>query len=209
MSVRTELQKTVGDSRRMMADTRKVILDTRRVVGEAKPLYAVAGAGDRWVAMLRDTGARLQSTRVEPTDLQKRVTESVDGLQSGVVSVQHAVQAQLATLPGAAVDAVNRLVETYDDLARCGERTVGRIRRQQATQDLAAQARTATSKAKATATTARKRTADTAADTKNTAAKARKNASATTTQAKAATTSARKAAAASRKAAADAADKIG
>lgn len=231
MSVKTELTKTIGDTRKVVDDTRKVMDDTRRVVAEAKPLYAVAGASDLGVAALRGASARLQAARSEPAVMRHRVTSSVAGLRNGVVAVQHSVQAQLAALPTAVTGMAGRLVETYDGLAKRGEKTVGRVRRQQATKDFSAQASSTASKVKAARTTARKGAAATTAQAKTAAATARKgttaasgevkaaaaatrkaagkSTTATTTRAKAATTSAKKTATAGRKAATAAAGKVG
>lgn len=195
MSVSTEIKKSVDD--------------TRQAITEAKPLYAVAGVGDLWVAKLRETTARLQSTRIDSRDLQQRVTTSVLGLQAGATLIQQAVTAQLLTLPNVAAGATTRLVETYDDMAERGAETVGRIRRQRATQDLAAQAKSTVSKTKATRTTARKNAAATATRAKATRTTARKSAAATTSQAKGAATSARKTATAARKATTAGAKKVG
>lgn len=182
MSVSTEIKKSVDD--------------TRQAITEAKPLYAVAGVGDLWVAKLRETTARLQSTRIDSGDVQQRVTTSVRGLQAGATLIQQAVTAQLLTLPNVAAGATTRLVETYDDMAERGAETVGRIRRQRATEDLAAQAKSTVSKTKATRTTASKSAAATSSRAKAARTTARKSAAATTSQAKATRTTARKSAAA-------------
>lgn len=79
----------------------------------------------------------------------------------------------------------------YADLAARGESLVTRVERQQATQDLQAQADRTASQAKGAATTAKK------------------GARSTTTRAKATTTSAKKSADVAGKAAKDAADKTG
>ncbi len=195
MSVSTEIKKSVDD--------------TRQAITDAKPLYAVAGIGDLWVARLRETTARLQSARIEPSEVQQRVTSSVEGLQAGVLALQHLVSAQVATIPDVAVGAATRLAETYDDMAERGAETVGRIRRQRATQDLAAQAKSTVSKTKATRTTARKSAAATTSRAKATRTTARKSAASTTSQAKGAATSARKTATAARKATTAGAKKVG
>lgn len=195
MSVSTEIKKSVDD--------------TRQAITDAKPLYAVAGVGDLWVAKLRKTTARLQSTRIDSGDVQQRVTTSVLGLQAGAALIQQAVTAQFLTLPHVAAGATTRLVETYDDMAERGAETVGRIRRQRATQDLAAQAKSTVSKTKATRTTARKSAAATTSRAKATRTTARKSAASTTSQAKGAATSARKTATAARKATTAGAKKVG
>ena len=105
----------------------------------------------------------------------------------------------------------------YGDLAARGNDLVARVRGQQATPDLKAQASTTVSHAKATATTAKKATASTASTAssatksaaKKTTSTAKKNAAKTKTSAKSTATSAKKTATAAQKAVEDTAAKTG
>jgi heparin binding hemagglutinin HbhA len=105
------------------------------------------------------------------------------------------VPAQLRELPALVQHQVDIVVgqfeATYEELAGRGKTVVTRIRKQAATEDLAAQAKSTATKAKATRTTTRKA------------------ASTATKSAKATTTSAKKTASSAAKAASDAAGKIG
>ncbi|GAA1532021.1 hypothetical protein [Kribbella lupini] len=168
------------------------------------PLYVIAGAGDlaveKFRAVSEDVSARfakldqdaLQSTlRTELTKRQAELSKRLEALAADA----RTVPAKLRELPAVAQAGLTVVIgqaeETYDDLATRGEEIVGRIRSQKATEDLAAQAKTTVSKAKATRTTARK-TADSA-----------------TRNVKATATSARKTAKTAAKAAGDAATKVG
>ncbi|ONI66917.1 hypothetical protein BWI15_27405 [Kribbella sp. ALI-6-A] len=168
------------------------------------PLYVIAGAGDlaveKFRAVSEDVTARfaqldqqkLQATL--QTELTKRQVELSKRLEALAADAK-TVPAKLRELPAVAQAGLTTVLgqaeETYEDLAARGEEIVGRIRSQKASEDLAAQAKTTVSKAKATRTTARK-TADTAAR-----------------NVKATTTSARKTTKTAAKAAGDAAAKVG
>jgi heparin binding hemagglutinin HbhA len=158
-----------------------------------RPLYAAVGAGEFAVAELRKGAAELSA---QAAALQK---------QAAALSEEASKRAQ--TLPDRArgvdveqirelvrsslVEAQHKVGEAYVELAERGEKLVGSIRRQQATQQLEAQA------------------GQTARSTKATVTSAKKGAERTKTSAKATTTSAKKTADAAGKAASDAADKIG
>ncbi|WP_432945252.1 hypothetical protein ACQPXM_05055 [Kribbella sp. CA-253562] len=168
------------------------------------PLYVIAGAGDlaveKFRAVSEDVTARfaqldqqkLQATL--QTELTKRQVELSKRLEALAADAK-TVPAKLRELPAVAQAGLTTVLGqaevTYEDLAARGEEIVGRIRSQKASEDLAAQAKTTASKAKATRTTARK-TADTAAR-----------------NVKATTTSARKTTKTAAKAAGDAAAKVG
>ena len=114
-------------------------------------------------------------------------------------------------------EAVATALAAYGDLTARGNDLVGRVRGQQATSDLKAQASTTVSHAKGTATTAKKATASTASTAssatksaaKKTSSTAKKNAAKTKTSAKSTATSAKKTAAAAQKAVEDTAAKTG
>jgi hypothetical protein len=153
------------------------------------PLYVIAGAGDLAVEKFRavsdDVTSRvakldqktLQSTL--QTELTKRQAELSKRLEALAADAK-TVPAKLRELPAVAQAGLTTVLgqaeETYDDLGVRGKEIVTRIRKQKATEDLVAQAKTTVSKAKATRTTARK-TADSASrNVKATATSARKTA---------------------------------
>lgn len=162
------------------------------------PLYALAGAGDLAVEKLRvlseDLTTRVVALKDQPLPYQTVQTELNKRFEALTADAK-TVPAQLRELPNTFQSRVNTVVEqaetTYDDLAGRGKDLVTRIRKQQATEDLAAQATTTVRKAKATRTTARK------------------SADAAQSSAKATTTSARKTAKSAAKATEAAARKIG
>jgi hypothetical protein len=136
-----------------------------------RPLYFAAGATDLAVEKLREIPAEYKR-------LQKQA-KRVD-----VSTVRVAVEDY-------STKATGKAVEVYDDLVHRGQKLVGSIRRQKATQVFAEQLTFTRRQAKATATTARK------------------NATQTRTRAKATATSARKTAAAAGQAVGSAAGKVG
>jgi heparin binding hemagglutinin HbhA len=163
----------------------------------ARPLYAIAGAGDLAVAKLRELSDDV-TNRIAALDqeaLQARLAKRQAEFSERFAADARTLSAKLRELPAFAqaglTTALGQAEETYDELAGRGQRLVTRIRHQQATEDLVAQAKTTVTKAKATRTTARK-TADTASRSL-----------------KATTTSARKTARSASKAAGDAATKLG
>jgi siderophore synthetase component len=161
-------------------------LPTQIPEAAARPLYAGVGVTDRVVEVVRDYVA----------DMQKRVTEAqqsvadfeVESLtrnlgkdaQARRATLERLVgelQAEALALPARLQKLVDEQVatagDTYEGLVKRGESLVGRIRRQQSTQEAVSSAKTTTAKAKTTRTQARK-----------TAATARKSAGRTTAQAK-------------------------
>src|SRR5215210_2480495 len=104
------------------------------VSNASSPVYALLGAGDAVVERLRHIPVQRPHVGVET-----------------VRELPEQAQAAVSATLSAAVDAA---VDTYGDLAERGRRLVTRIRRQQATQDLTAQARSTVSRTRATATTA-------------------------------------------------------
>ena len=160
-----------------------------------RPLYAAIGAGDLAVAIARTTATDVQS-RLTKVDLQPKalrdqgrtlVFARVEDAKALPTKVEEFVSSYLAELNGTVED----LNKQYVDLAVRGMGLVARIRGQQATADLKAEAKKTVSKAKTTAT-----------QTKKTASTAKKSAKATGTSAK-------KTASAAAKATDDAADKTG
>lgn len=233
------------------------------IVTEAlKPVYAYVGVTDLAVEKVRDAFAAVQKDvtarvntvqKADPQALRvkavKAVNARVDALAKDAVARREAIEARVAELqaeakayPGKVQTLVDDNVASanaaYTDLVKRGESLVTRIRKQQATQDTVAAAKTTVAKAKTTATQAKKAAeatvdaADKAAAEKvapkpaakktaarKTAAKkattttARKKAAKKTTtaksSAKATGTAAKKTATSAAKAVADAAEKIG
>jgi heparin binding hemagglutinin HbhA len=172
------------------------------------PLYAIAGAGDLAVEKLREVSddvttrfAALKEQKTVQTELSKAQTELAKAQAEltkrfeALAADAKTVPAQLRELPGFVqagfTTVLGQAEETYGELAGRGKDLVTRIRSQQATEDLEAQAKSTVTKAKATRTSTRK-----AADT-------------ATRSVKATATSARKTAKSAAKAAGDAADKVG
>lgn len=197
-----------------------------------RPFFALVGAGDLAVEFARtataDVQARFAKVDLEPKVLRDQaltageqartaVTTRIDELGEDAKGARQTVESrakeartQLETYVN---EAVAEVAETYGDLASRGENLVARIRRQQATQEAKAAARTTQAKAK----TARTQTTKSAKSTTGTAKKATKSTAAAGKQTgstakrstKATATSAKKTAEAGTKAASDAADKVG
>ena len=172
-------------------------------ITHSKPFYVAAGAGDLVVKTARDLPSRLQPSRlvvvkVRPSD----VVTAVSALQSEVVALPAKAQSAAVT---AAVGTVDRADAAYGELVRRGRRVVGRIRRQQATQDLTSDASTTVRRTKTAARTAAAGASETTSAAKGTVTTAKKSAGAATrstrTAAKRTSTTARKRTATTRKAA--------
>ena len=126
-----------------------VIDDLRKTI-DTTPLYALAGVTDLAVATVR--AAR--------TDLAKRAESARSDLAPATVQARAtAFAGQVKELPAIAVNqgmvVTGRVVEEYDVLATRGKDVVKRVRTQQSTQDLLAQAGTTVAQAKGAVTTAR------------------------------------------------------
>ena len=197
-------------------------IDTKSVAtlqaAAERPFYAGVGMTDLAVEVVRDYVADVQSrVRGYSVDVQKNVasfdlqpkalrdtavsavTERVDALQGEVRTVPARVQNLVD-------DNVALLEGTYGDLVKRGESLVGRIRRQQATQDTVKSAETTVAKAKTTKTQATKASKATA---KKATSTAKKRSAAPRSSAKATTTAAKKTASNATTAAAEAAKKVG
>jgi len=165
-----------------------------------KPLYAAAGVGDLAVERLR----RLPTIAVA---LQHEVQEKAAALPAKARELDPA--AVRTNVSRTATDAQQKAAGVYGELVDRGRRMVTSIRRQQATQDLLAQAQNTTASVRRTITTARKSAGRTKNSAEVTATTAKKAAARTRTAAKSTTTSARKTAGAAVKAAEDGATKVG
>jgi hypothetical protein len=158
-------------------------------ITRSKPFYVAAGVTDVAVKTIREVPGKLSSVKVERRDVEKAVAN----LQVQAVSLP--VRAQ-ATAVGVAGEVTGRVDAVYGDLLTRGRKVVGRIRRQQSTQDLKREATTTVRRTKATSTSAKKSAAATGATakkaTKRTSTTAKKRATTTRSTAKGAATSARK-----------------
>lgn len=175
---------------------------TLSTITRSKPFYVVAGAGDLAVKTVRQVPAKLSTVRIERKDVERAVAN----LQVQTVALP--AKAQVVAVE-AAVEVADRADAVYTELLTRGRKVVGRIRRQQATQDLKRDAATTVRRTKAASTTAKKGAATTRSAAKRTTTTARKQAATTRAATTSATASARKTAASARKATADAAAKTG
>ena len=175
-----------------VADVQKRLDDVQKSVSglEAKPEVlrdrANKAVADRLDSLNKDAMAR---RRV----IEQRVAELQSEVQAFPTRLQKLVDTQVATAG-----------DTYADLVKRGESLVGRIRRQQSTQDAEAAAKTTVTKAKTTKTQGTKAVKKTTAQARKTAAKSPAKSSA-----KATATAAKKTATSATKAVADAAEKVG
>jgi hypothetical protein len=169
---------------------------TQNRIDPTRPFYAAVGGVDIAVAYAR-TGISEAQTRLAKVDFEPKAL--VGGLQKEAKAVPSRVVSEIT-------ETVDDLNKQYVDLAARGRTLVGRIRRQQATQDLKADAKQTVAKAKTTTTQAGK-TAGKAADTAKKSAKT--SATRTRSSAKATGTTARKTATAAKKATTAAAAKTG
>lgn len=110
-----------------------------RKLADTKPFYAVAGCGDLAVEKFREVPAALHQ-------VQGR-------LQTLAATDRSQLQQRAATYAGSLS---TMATSTYDDLAKRGRTAVGRVRGQEATQQLEARARTTSQQAKAASTSAKK-----------------------------------------------------
>ncbi len=175
----------------LSATIEKTRKDIEKTLADSNALNVVVGAGDLAVQKLREAQADLsaRAAALDPKALR-------DQAQATVVSAPEQVKALPTKAQAAFGDAVATALTAYGELAARGNNLVARVRRQQATEDLKAQASTTMSHAKGTTTTVKKSAASTqsAAKSATTTAKksAKKSAKSTTTAAKSAATTARK-----------------
>ena len=209
-------------------------LDLR--AGATRTLYAGAGVADLAVSTVRSYVAQVQQSvtaiDLDPQELRKQATTAVsarveelgkdarerrDAVEARVAELQAEALALPGRLQGVVDDNVATVVSAYGELAQRGETLLGRIRRQQSTQEAVSAAKTTTAKAKTTRTQSAAATKSTAKKATSTAKKSatatRKTAatksSAPKSSAKATVTAAKKTASAVGSAATDAAAKVG
>ena len=190
-----------------------------QTITRSKPFYVAAGATDLAVKTAREVPTKFSTVKIERRDIEKAVAR----LQVEAVALPARAQ---ATAVGLAEDVTGRADAVYENWARTptadavyedllvrGRKVVGRIRRQQATQDLKKDATTTVRRSKATATTAKKSAASTRTTakraTKRTSTSARKGATSTRTSAKGAATAAKKTATSAVAATTAGAEKLG
>jgi ElaB/YqjD/DUF883 family membrane-anchored ribosome-binding protein len=190
----------------------------------ARPLYAGVGVTDLVVEAVRDYVADVQKrldgvqksvSETKPEVLRDRagkaVADTIDSLNKDAQARRRVIeqrvaelQSEVQTLPTRLQKLLDEQVatagDTYADLVKRGESLVGRIRRQQSTQDAETAAKTTVTKAKTTKTQATKAA-------KKTTTKARK--SPAKSSSKATATAAKKTATSATQAVVDAAEKIG
>jgi hypothetical protein len=202
-----------------------------------RALRAGVGVTDLAVEVVRDYVAEAQklaqkaqhdlATRV--TDLQKTVTTfepKTFGAQAAkdakarrvaiekrVAQLQAQIQSEAAAVPAKVQKSLDANVATatdvYGDLVKRGEVLVGRIRRQQSTQDTVVAAEATATKAKTTKTQATKAAKKTTTAAKKSATSTKKRTTAPRSSAKATVTSAKTTVSAGSRALADAAEKVG
>jgi uncharacterized protein YoxC len=193
----------VGAVRDYVADVQKRLDEVQKTVTSL----------DVQPQVLRDQAAKVVSTSVETLNKDAQARRRV--IEQRVAELQSEVQTLPTRLQKLVDEQVTTAGDTYAGLVKRGESLVGRIRRQQSTQDAASSATTTVTKAKTTRTQAAK-TASSSATTvkkaakktaKSTATKAKK--SPARSSAKATRTSAAKTASSAAKAATTAAGKVG
>lgn len=164
MSVITEFTKDLGKS------------------VDARPIYAAVGATDLYVEKARQAAARVEEfglvVRAEfdklVADLQPAKVEARTQAAFGQVKGAMTAAPEVARIEGVAT--MERVAHTYSELAVRGEKLVKRIRNQQATKDLIAQAESTVAQAQGVVTTARKAASDVERSAKATLTTGRKEA---------------------------------
>jgi heparin binding hemagglutinin HbhA len=148
-----------------------------------RPFYAAVGGVDVAVAVAR-TGLTDVQTRLAKVEREPKAL--VGQVQAEAKALPARVEAKISELVADLNGTVEDLNKQYVDLAVRGKNLVGRIRRQQATQDLKADTKKTVSKAKTGTTQAKKATSTARSSAKSTGTAAKK----TATTAKKATTNA-------------------
>ena len=216
----------------------KAKFDIKTVQTEAqksaqRAFHAGVGVTDLAVEVVRDYTAGAQKrivslqksvSTIEPKALRTQAAKDAKArrvaIEKLVAQLQAQLQSEAVAVPAKVQKAIDANVEaatdTYGDLVKRGESLVGRIRRQQSTQDTVAASKTTVTKAKTTRTQATKaaKKTTTAAKKSTTAAKksttaAKKRSTTPRSSAKATATSAKKTVSAGSRALTDAAAKVG
>ena len=140
-----------------------LVNDIRKTVTDTTPVYAAVGVTDLAVETLRDASARVAAVRVD-LDITSLQDKAIKQFEKVSEQVQH-IPAQVKTQ---SVEATDKAKETYSGLAVRGEKLVARIRNQQATKNLMAQAGNTVNLGKGAVTTVRKAAHDTQRAAKST-----------------------------------------
>lgn len=175
MTPKTKSPKTMTTTTHKERDM-SIIDDVRKT--NQTTFYAAVGVLDLAVEEAREAQARYTKAY---TKADKELRTELKSFRKDVEGLDAAeFQARVAALPGKTVDAVLTLVgqasDTIEDLADRGEKLVTRIRNQQSTKDLVAQAETTVASAKGAVTTARKAAAEVERSAKATVTTGRKEA---------------------------------
>ena len=209
----------------------KAKFDIKTVQTEAqksaqRAFHAGVGVTDLAVEVVRDYAAGAQKRIVslqksvstfEPKALRTQATKDAKArrvaIEKLVAQLQAQLQSEAVAVPAKVQKAIDANVEaatdTYGDLVKRGESLVGRIRRQQSTQDTVAASKTTVTKAKTTRTQATKAAKKTTTAAKKSTTAAKKRTTAPRSSAKATATSAKKTVSAGSRALTDAAAKVG
>jgi hypothetical protein len=209
----------------------KAKFDIKTVQTEAqksaqRAFHASVGVTDLAVEVVRDYAAgaqkRIESvqksvTTFEPKALGTQAAKDAKARRVAIEKLVAQLQAQLQSEAVAVPAKVQKVIDinveaatdTYGDLVKRGESLVGRIRRQQSTQDTVAASKTTVTKAKTTRTQASKAAKKTTTAAKKSTTAAKKRATTPRSSAKATATSAKKTVSAGSRALTDAAAKVG
>ena len=140
---------------------------------DSTPVYALVGATDLAVGIVRDARERAVAARSQ-IDVSHLPERAVAGAGRIAGAAQH--------VPASALEGTRALTErvqdSYEQLADRGHRLVSRVRGQQATQDLLTQASSTVSRGKGAVTSVRKAAVDTRRSAKATVTTARRDATA-------------------------------
>lgn len=152
-------------SRSGLSDLTKSITDNlTTTVTSTGPFYAAVGASDLLAQKVREARTRAAGARQElaAANVSERAEKAAADLQAAsLVALQRTLTA------------ASKAAQSYEELAARGEKLVGRIRGQQATADLLAQAETAVAQTKGAVTTIRRAATSTERAARGTATTAR------------------------------------
>jgi membrane protein involved in colicin uptake len=199
---------TVGVTDLAVEAVREYVTDVQsRVLGFGKDVQKNVTSVDLQPKVLRDTAVTVVSERVEA--LQKDAQARRTAFERRVAELQGEAKAVPSRVQSLVDENVTALEGAYGDLIKRGESLVGRIRRQQSTQDTVKAAETTVAKAKTTRTQATKATKATRTTAKKATGTAKKQSATSRGSAKATVTAAKKTASSAARAAAEAAEKVG
>ena len=133
-----------------------LVKDIRNTVTDATPVYAAVGVTDLAVERLRDAGAHAAAIRLD-LDISALQGKAVERVEK-VAEQAHQIPAQVRSQ---SVEVAGKAKHAYLELAVRGEKLVKRIRNQQPTKNLLAQAGNTVSLGKGAVTTVRKAALDT------------------------------------------------